>query len=1027
MSKIGEAERKAQNRVIDLLCGGKSGATGGLGWRYLGDWHKRPEKTGKENANIEPSLLRPWLEARGYAPEVITQAIARLEREARMEGTKLYEANQSFYDMLRYGVAIAPGPGEAPITVRLVDWSNPSANDLGVAEEVAVKGKDAKAYNKRPDLVLYVNGIALGVVELKKSTVGVGEGIRQTLDNQRPDFIRHFFTTVQITFAGNDSEGLRYAPIQTPQPYWLTWKEESEISARLDRDVTQMMSPTRFLELIHDFTLFDAGIKKIARPNQYFGVKAAQDRVRVHQGGIIWQTQGSGKSLIMVMLARWIRETFPDGRILVVTDRKELDSQIEDVFGNTGDKVRRARSGNDLMAALADPTDRVICSLVHKFGKKEEGELESLISDMQSANIGAPKGEFFVFIDEAHRTQSGKLARAMRQVLPEAMFIGFTGTPLLRSDKGTSLETFGPYIGKPYRFDEAVEDGVVLDLRYEARDIDQRISAPGKIDAWFDAKTQGLTPVAKASLKQRWGTLQRVLSSRDRLEQIANDIIMDMELKPRLKAGTGNAMLVAGSIAEACRFFEIFRNSGSLLADKCAIVTSYNRAAPEITGEETGMGETEKQYVHRVYTNLLGETSEEDYEEEALRQFKREPGRMKLLIVVSRLLTGFDAPTATYIFIDKQMRDHGLFQAICRVNRLDGDDKDFGYIVDYKDLFRNIETAVEDYTSEAFDAFDKEDVEGLISNRFEQADEDLSAAADAWLALIDAVEPPKDDEAIFRYFSSPQGIEDDPDSEEKARRRQALYKIAGRYARAYANVAAEPEGSGLNELEMAEHRKEAERAISIRDAVRLHSGDAIDMKLYEPAMRHLIDNYIRAEDSETISHLDDISLIDLVASRGAEAENELPSPLRGRRENAAEAIENNVRRLIIDETPVNPRFYERMSELLEDLVEQRRQDAIEYAEYLERIAELVRASKSGHDKDYPAAISSPGLKALFDNLGNDEQLTLAVDKTVRDVAPHGWRGNPMKERKVRRSLEGILPDQVLVDAIFELLKNHNEY
>lgn len=1022
MSKIGEAERKAQNRVIDLLSDHKADTPGGLGWRYLGDWQKR-----EGNANIEEELLRPWLHSRGYAPEIATQAITLLKREARMEGTKLYEANQSFYEMLRYGVAVAPGPGEAPVTVRFVDWSDTAANDMGVAEEVAIKGKDAKAWNKRPDLVLYVNGIALGIVELKKSTVGVGEGIRQTLDNQRPEFIRHFFTTVQITFAGNDSEGLRYAPIQTPQPYWLAWKEESEISARLDRDVTQMMSPGRFLELIHDFTLFDAGIKKIARPNQYFGVKAAQERVRMKEGGIIWQTQGSGKSLIMVMLARWIREAFPDGRILVVTDRKELDSQIEGVFGNTGDKVRRARSGHDLMAALADPTDRVICSLVHKFGKREEGEMEGLISDIQNANIGAPVGEFFVFIDEAHRTQSGKLATAMRKVLPEAMFVGFTGTPLLKSDKGTSLETFGPYIGKPYRFDEAVEDGVVLDLRYEARDIDQRISAPGKIDAWFEAKTKGLTPIAKATLKQRWGTLQRVLSSRDRLEQIANDIIMDMEMKPRLHAGMGNAMLVAGSIPEACKFFEVFRNSGSVLADKCAIVTSYKRAAPEITGEETGMGETEKQYVHRVYTDLLGETSEEDYEEEALRLFKKEPGRMKLLIVVSRLLTGFDAPTATYIYIDKQMRDHGLFQAICRVNRLDGDDKDFGYIVDYKDLFRNIESAVEDYTSEAFDAFDKEDVEGLITDRAEQADQDLRVARDAWLGLMDGVEQPKSDDEIFAYFSSPLGIDNDPDAEEKSRRRQALYKISGRYARAYANIAAEPEGSSFNDLELDEFRREVERAIGIRDAVRLHSGDAVDMKLYEPAMRHLIDNYIRADDSEIISHLDDISLIDLVVSKGADIEENLPPASKRKRENVAEAIENNVRKLIIEESPVNPRFYERMSDLLNDLVRQRRDEAIEYAEYLERIAALVRDAKAGHGPEYPETIKSAGQKALFDNLDGDEALTLKVDTAVRDTAPFGWRGTKMRERKVWRCLEQVLHDPNAVERVFEILKNQSEY
>lgn len=1022
MSKIGEAERKAQNRVIDLLSAHQSDAPGGLGWRYLGDWQKRVG-----NANIEEDLLRTWLLSRNYSPEIVTQAITLLKREARMEGAKLYEANQSFYEMLRYGVAIAPGPGEAPVTVRFIAWTDVGANDMGVAEEVAIKGKDAKSWNKRPDLVLYVNGIALGVVELKKSTVGVGEGIRQTLDNQRPEFIRHFFTTVQVTFAGNDSEGLRYAPILTPQPYWLAWKEESEISARLDRDVTQLMSPARLLEIIHDFTLFDAGIKKIARPNQHFAVKAAQERVRAKESGIIWQTQGSGKSLIMVMLARWIRETFPDGRILVVTDRKELDSQIEEVFGNTGDKVRRARSGHDLMAALADPTDRVICSLVHKFGKREEGDMEEMISDIQNANIGAPVGEFFVFIDEAHRTQSGKLARSMRKILPEAMFVGFTGTPLLKSDKGTSLETFGPYIGTPYRFDEAVEDGVVLDLRYEARDIDQRISSPKKIDDWFESNTRLLTPIAKASLKQRWGTLQRVLSSRDRLTQIANDIIMDMEMKPRLKAGMGNAILVAGSIPEACKFFEIFRNSGSVLADKCAIVTSYKRAAPEITGEETGMGETEKQYVHRVYTDLLGETSEEEYEEEALRLFKKEPGRMKLLIVVSRLLTGFDAPTATYIFIDKQMRDHGLFQAICRVNRLDGDDKDFGYIVDYKDLFRNIESAVEDYTSEAFDAFDKEDVEGLITDRAEQADQDLRVARDAWLGLIDSVEQPKSDDEIFAYFSSPQGIDTDPDAEEKARRRQALYKISGRYARAYANIASEPEGTGFNDLELDEIRREVELAIGIRDAVRLHSGDAVDMKLYEPAMRHLIDNYIRAEDSEVISHLDDISLIDLVESKGAAAEDDLPPASRRKRENVAEAIENNVRKLIIEESPVNPRFYDKMSELLIDLVRQRRDEAIEYGEYLERIAALVRDVKAGHGKEYPASIKSAGQKALFDNLDTDEALALKVDYVVRETAPFGWRGNKMRERKVWRCLEAVIDDPNAVERIFEILKNQSEY
>lgn len=1021
---IGDPERSTQNRMVAQMCGDTSGKTGGLGWRYLGDWKKR-----EGNANIEPDLLRPWLTARGYEPDVVTKAIAELQRAARMDGLKLYEANRATYDMLRYGVQVTPGPGEAPVTVRFVDWDTPAANDLGVAEEVAVTAKNPKAYNKRPDLVMYVNGIAMGVVELKKSTVDLGEGIRQTLDNQRPEFIRHFFTTVQITLAANDIQGLRYATIQTPQPYWLTWKEESAITNPLDRDVAQMLAPARFLELINDFILFDAGIKKVARPNQYFAVKAAQEAVAAKTGGIIWQTQGSGKSLIMVMLARWIREARPDARILLVTDRKELDEQIEAVFGNTGDKVRRAKSGADLLAALADPKERVVSSLVHKFGRREEDELGTMITDIQRGQIGAPVGEFFVFIDEAHRTQSGKLARAMRMILPDAVFIGFTGTPLLRSDKQTSLEVFGPYIGTPYRFNEAVEDGVVLDLRYEARDIDQRVASPKKIDEWFEAKTKGLTPVAKATLKQRWGTLQRVLSSKDRLEQIANDIIMDMELKPRLKAGRGNAMLVAGSIPEACRLFEIFRNSGSDLAGKCAIVTSYTRSASELTGEEAGMGETEKQYVYRVYDQLMTDlgTDEEAYEAEALRKFRKEPAQMKLLIVVSRLLTGFDAPTATYIYIDKQMRDHGLFQAICRVNRLDGDDKDYGYVVDYKDLFQNIETAVEDYTSGAFDAFDAADVEGLISSRAEKAGEDLMTARDAWFGLLDPVEQPKGDEQILAYFSSPGAWEADPQADEKARRRQALYKLAGAYARAFASVADDPEASGVNDLQLAQYRNEVERAISLRDAVRLHSGDAVDMKQFEPAMRHLIDTYIKADESEVISYLDDISLIDLVASKGTAVEEELPNFLKKKQENVAEAIENNVRRLIIDETPVNPKFYEKMSELLSDLVKKRKDDALAYAEYLEKIAELVRAVKAGHGGEYPSTMTSPGRKALYDNLGQDEVTAVAVDEAIHSTAQSGWRGNKMKERMLRRRLLEILDTDEVVDSIIEIIRSHDEY
>ena len=326
----------------------------------------------------------------------------------------------------------------------------------------------------------------------------------------------------------------------------------------------------------------------------------------------------------------------------------------------------------------------------------------------------------------------------MKAILPSAMFIGFTGTPLLKADKQKSIEVFGRYI-HTYKFDEAVKDGVVLDLRYEARDIDQRITSQAKIDQWFEAKTKGLTDLAKAQLKQRWGTMQKVLSCQSRLEKIVADILMDMETRDRLKSGRGNAMLVSGSIYQACKFYELFDKTD--LKGKCAIVTSYKPSPADIKGEESGEGLTERLRQYDIYKQMLADwfneppetavNKVEEFEKEVKKKFIEEPGQMKLLIVVDKLLTGFDAPPATYLYIDKQMRDHGLFQAICRVNRLDGDDKEYGYIIDYKDLFKSLEGAVHDYTSGALDGYDKEDVAGLLEDRLGKARERLEETQEA--------------------------------------------------------------------------------------------------------------------------------------------------------------------------------------------------------------------------------------------------------------------------------------------------------
>jgi len=1056
MSDIGIPERATQNRVVKLF-------RETLRYDYLGNWIDR-----EDNRNIEPEQVSAFLEKQGHDDSLIGKVLFQLEKAAGDTSKSLYDRNRVVYELLRYGVKVKADVGENTRTVWLIDWKRPLDNNFGVAEEVTVTAADLKAHDKRPDVVLYVNGIALGVLELKRSTISVAQGIRQNLDNQKKIFIEHFFSTMQFVMAGNDTEGLRYGTIQTPEKYYLTWKEDSDIDNPLDRGLTQLCRKERFLELIHDFILFDAGIKKLCRHNQYFAVRASQARVRRHEGGIIWNTQGSGKSLIMVWLAKWIREHVQGPRVLIITDRTELDEQIERVFLGVSEEIYRTKSGADLIAKLNTTNPWLMCSLIHKFGGKEDGEdvgdIPAFIEDVKKALPRGfkAKGDIYVFIDECHRTQSGALHDAMKSILPNAMFVGFTGTPLLKADKKRSIEVFGRYI-HTYKFDEAVKDGVILDLRYEARDIDQNITSQKKIDQWFEAKTKGLTDLAKAQLKQRWGTMQKVLSCQDRLEKIVADIMLDMETRDRLKSGHGNAMLIAGSIYGACKFYELFDKTD--LHGKCAIVTSYVPSIANIKGEESGEGETEKLHQYAIYKKMLAEWFNEapetavnkvaKFETEVKKKFIEEPGQMKLLIVVDKLLTGFDSPPATYLYIDKQMQDHGLFQAICRVNRLHGDDKEYGYIIDYKDLFKSLETAVHDYTSGAFDRYDPEDVSGLLKDRLEKARERLEETRETVKALCEPVEPPKDTAAYLRYFCAKEsGNAEQLKANEP--NRLALYKHVAAFIRAFANLANELEEAGYTAAEISALESEADYYEKVRSEVKLASGDYIDLKMYEPAMRHLIDTYIRAEESKELVRFDDMSLVQLIVERGADAVNSLPKSLRENNEAVAETIENNVRRLIIDEQPINPKYYEKMSQLLDALIAQRRALALDYQKYLQQIVELTKRVKNPTEgASYPKTLNTAAKRALYDNLGKKEGLALAIDVAVIAKKQDEWRSHPVKIKMVKGAIKNAIESYIfaktgesigisgeerdgyagkdsksteaLAEEILELVKNQHDY
>ena len=1021
MSKVGQPEIATQKRIIDLF-------KNELGYRYLGDWSDRAG-----NSNIEVELLEKHLTKAGYSDAHINAAIRRLQTEARNNNRSLYGNNKAVYELMRYGVPVKTAADKPFETVQLIDWKNPDKNDFAIVEEVTLKGNA----ERRPDIVLYLNGIAVGVLELKSSRVSIGDGIRQNLSNQQPEFNEWFFSTIQFVFAGNDSEGLQYGTIKTEEKFFLNWKEDEDDNSRfkLDKYLIKMCQKQRLIELLHDFILFDGGVKKLPRVHQYFGIKAAQEKVSKREGGIIWHTQGSGKSIVMVLLAKWLLENNPNARVAIITDRDELDKQIERVMREAGaigenDDVR-AKSGRDLMSMLSNPSPRLICSLVHKFGAKGVDDFEAFIKEIES-QPSKTVGELFVFVDECHRTQSGKLHRAMKALMPNAVFIGFTGTPLLKQDRQTTLEVFGRYI-HTYKFSEAVEDEVVLDLVYEARDIDQHLGSQEKVDQWFEAKTKGLNDWQKDELKKKWGTMQNVLSSRSRMDRVVSDLIFDFSVKPRLSSERGNAILVASSIFEACKYFSLFQKTP--FKGKSALVTSYNPNAQDVTKEETGANsETDKQFIYNTYTELLkditprqGMTKTETYEEIAKERFAKEPANMKLLIVVDKLLTGFDAPPCSYLYIDKSMQDHGLFQAICRTNRLDGEDKDFGYVVDYKDLFKKVENAIAVYTADELDhTAGGADPNVLLQDRLKKGRERLDDAVETLSVLCEPVESPKGELEHIHYFCG--NTEVASDLEEREPQRSALYKSTASLLRSFANIADELDAAGYDANDAKRIKSLVDHYLNVREIVRKASGETLDLKAYEADMRHLIDTYIEADEPRKISPFDGLSLLDVIVKTGiGDAIASQLGSLKGNQEAIAETIENNVRSKIIKEHLNDPAYYQKISTLLDEVIADRKAKAIAYEDYLKRIAEIVRQANSGKPGDTPQELDTPGKRALYNNLGENMELALSLDSIIRKKAPDGWRGVESRERAVKHALYSVLEAEDKVEKLFPIIKANREY
>lgn len=1012
-----------------------------LGWQYLTPAETVQMRGNRTSTVILHSVLAEQLQKLNrihykgkehlFSEANIQTAIQALQ-DVVYDG--LVRTNEKIYDLLMLGKGLPQtiNGDTRSFQLQYIDW-NPETwltnNVFHVTAEYKVERTASNAHYI-PDIVLFINGIPLVVIECKRTAEKnfLTEAIRQLLEYQRDDGIPQLFLYSQILLAINKNEA-QFGTTATERKFWSVWKEampedlaslvnqplskqqkERMFSPPFDkvrsyfdqletqsREVTfqdqtlfHLCRPERVLEITKSYIVFDAGEKKIARYQQYFTVKNALERIHefeehgARKGGIVWHTQGSGKSLTMVMLAKEIaRLQLPNYKVVLVTDRIDLDEQICETFVHCDMEPQQAKSGRDLAKLLQGSTGRVITTVIDKF---ENAVLKGNLRN-ESENI-------FILVDESHRGQYKTMHARMRKALPRGCFIGFTGTPVKKKEKDT-INKFGGLIQPTYTIRTAVEDKAVVPLLYEGRDVEQRVDKES-IDRWFDIVTRNLSDEQKADLKKKFTTTDQLNKAEQKVREIALDI--SLHYRDTWQDTPYKAQLVTQDKATALLYKKMLDDFGMVSSEVLISGPDEREGNDEVTVDDEALPE-----IQRFWKKMMNKHGDEkQYNKNVINSFKN-GDTPEIIIVVDKLLTGFDAPRNTVLYLTRKLKDHTLLQAIARVNRL-YDGKDFGYIIDYRGVLTNLKKAFDFYNE--LEEADQHELEMSLTDVAEEIDK-LPRRYTELLNLFQDIKNKSDEEQYELKLA------DDV-------LRERFYECLRDYARSLSMAL-----SSLKFIEVTpeekinKYRKDLKFFMQLRASVRRRYAEVVDFKEYETKIQKLLDTHVSTGGVEKVTSL--VNIFDTDAF-----EKELDQLEGKSTASKADTIAHRTKKTINERMEDDPVFYTRFSKLLQDAIDAFRQQRLADAEYLAKVTEIAEAVRTRRGDDLPSELINHEVAQAFfgvvkevvakckdsnvDIASVSADIALQIDKIIQQRRIVNWTNNMDVQNQMQNEIEDYLHD-----------------